>query len=111
MARPPTRPIVNRTNYELARDLVDEAPALLELYRRWLAEEERLTAALGPDDPITFADFVAWVVERGSRPPHRPRGRPERASARLNRSAAARRRHQRARELRLAESRSQDAAA
>ena len=101
--RRPSRPIVNRTNYELARDLAPQAEALLELQRRFEAEEARLAVALGPDDPPTFEDFVRWVVERGSRPPHRPRGRRERPSASVNRSIAARRRHQRAREREAAQ--------
>lgn len=96
----PIRPVRNRTNYELARDLVEQADALLELYRRFVAEEARLTAQLGADEPPTFADLVAWIVERGRRAPHRPRGRRERPEASRNRSIAARRRHERARQQR-----------
>lgn len=96
--RRPVRPVVNQTNYELARGLAALGPQLLELRRRFVAEEQRLTAELGADDPPTFEDFVAWIVERGSRPPHRPPGRRESARARRNRSLAARRRHQRQRE-------------
>lgn len=94
-ARRPSRPIVNRTSYELARDIAPHAEALLELHRRFEAEEARLAAALGPDDPPTFADLVRWIVERGSRPPHRPRGRPDRnPSAHQRRSQAQRQRRQ-----------------
>lgn len=91
------RPIRNRTNYELARGLAEHAEALIELHRRWVAEEERLTAQLGEDEPPTFEDLVAWIVDRGSRPPHRPVGRRERPQARRNRSVAAIERHRRRR--------------
>lgn len=99
--RRPSRPVAHRTNFELARSLAPLAAELLELRRRFAAEEARLTALLGEDDPPSFEDFVAWVVERGSRPPHRPLGRPEGAEARRRRSEAARRRHQRERQQRL----------
>ena len=94
------RPVVNRTSYELARAIAPEAEALLELRRRFEAEEERLSRAFGSDEPPTFADFVAWVVERGSRPPHRPRGRRDTdPSAAARRSAAQRRRRDQERQL------------
>jgi hypothetical protein len=96
------RLVVNRTNYELAAPLAEHGAALAELYRRWVAEEQRLTIELGADEPPTFADFVAWIVERGNRHPHRPPGRPEHPGARRNRSRAALARHQRERERQTA---------
>lgn len=93
-----TRPVVHRTSYELARAIAPEAEALLELRRRFEAEEARLTAVLGPDEAPTFADFVAWIVERGTRPPHRPRGQRDRdPNAAARRAAAQRRRRERER--------------
>lgn len=81
------------TSFELAQPLVPHAAALLELHRRFVAEEERLTAALGIDEPPSFEDFVAWIADRGKRPPGRPRGRRDRhPDAHRRRSQAQRRR-------------------
>ncbi len=109
--RRPSRPIRNQTNYELARELAPLGPQLLELHRRFCAEEARLAATLGADDPPTFEDLVRWIVDRGSRPPHRPRGRRERPIASLNRSRAAFERHRRRREQAVAEGPPVEAAA
>lgn len=84
--------------FDLARAVAPQAPALLELYRRFVAEEQRLTELLGPDDPPTFDDFVAWIVERAGRPPRRPKGRRDRSpDAWRRRSLAQRRRRERER--------------
>lgn len=99
------------TTFELARSIAPNAEALLELQRRFLAEEQRLAAALGPDDPPTFSDFVAWIVERGSRPPHRPKGRRDRhPDAHLRRSQGQLRRQRAAREAATSDTRSRVAA-
>jgi hypothetical protein len=78
---------------------VDE---LVELASRFDAETARL-AALGPDQPASAADFVAWVMASPQgRPPGRPPGAIDgNASAHLRRSAAQRERRRREQRQRL----------
>ena len=83
--------------YDLAALVAPVAGPLLELERRFLAEEERLTIALGPDEPPTFGDFVDWIVMHATVAPHRPPGPDRDPEARWRRSAAQRRRRARER--------------
>jgi hypothetical protein len=85
--------------YDLARSV---APALVELHRRFVLEEERLAEQLGADDAASVDDFVAWVVGRAGEPPRRPRGSRDRSSVSNARRSVAQR-ARRARERRGAQ--------
>lgn len=93
MPQPPPR------TFDLARVVAPVARELSELHRRFVVEEQRLTAELGADEPPSFEDFVAWIVDRGGRPPRRPKGSQDRRpGASQNRSRAQRRRREQERQ-------------
>lgn len=93
----PARPPAPDRTFDLARMVAPVAGPILELRRRFLADEARLCAELGPDDPPTFDDFIDWVVMKAGSPPHRPPGSDRDPDARARRSTAQRARRDRER--------------